>query len=153
MRLGWSSTRWASCTRPNDPPFTQHQVLTGLRPFHDLGHPAVIVAVQKGKRPRKPINAKGLGFSNALWRLVRTCWSKSPSDRPTAQQLLRCLEDASHTWVPPLEYPIPGGRGGRGGLDFTFGDERGALAGALTRSLKLFALAASMLYVLSLSRI
>ena len=80
------------------------------------------------------------------------CWSKSPSDRPTAQQLLRCLEDASHTWVPPLEYPIPDGRGGGGGVNFTFGGEEGMLVGTLTRGLRLFASAASILYDLSLPR-
>jgi len=152
MRLGWSSTRWADYIRPHDSSFTQHQVLTGLRPFHDLGTYAVISVVQRGGRPRRPPHAVTLGFSDALWRLVRMCWSKSPSDRPTAQQLLRCLEDASHTWVPPLEYPIPGGRGDGGGVNYTFRDERARLVGALTRSLRLFALTASMLYVLSLPR-
>jgi len=71
------------------------------------------------------------------------CWSESHSDRPTTQQLLRCLEDASHKWVPPLEYPIPDDCGGREGLDFTFGDEGSMLA-------ELLVFAASMLCVLLL---
>lgn len=37
--------------------------------------------------------------------------------------LLRCLQDASNTWVPPLEYPIPNGLDGDAEPDFTFGDE------------------------------
>ena len=35
------------------------------------------------------------------------CWNESPSTRPTAQNLLRCLQDVSPAWAPPLEYPIP----------------------------------------------
>ena len=35
------------------------------------------------------------------------CWDESPSTRPTAQDLLRCLRGISPAWEPPLEYPIP----------------------------------------------
>jgi hypothetical protein len=38
-----------------------HLFLTGLRPFHRLGHYAVVVAVQKRERPGKPLNAESLG--------------------------------------------------------------------------------------------
>ena len=56
------------------------------------------------------------------------CWSESPSARPTAQQLLRYLEDASHTWIP-LGYPVPGGRNGEQDLTYLwrrveYGDRR-----------------------------
>ena len=113
------------------PPFTCHQVLTGLRPFHHLGPCAAVVAVQKGKHPRKPDNAGSLGFSDALWRLSTACWSKSPSARPTAQQLLRYLRDASHTWVPPLEYPIPESLDEGAGPDLTSSDVRSIAMGGL----------------------
>jgi hypothetical protein len=67
------------------------------------------------------------------------CWSRSASVRPTAQQLLHNLQGASHTWVPPLEYPIP---------DSTSGDGRSREAGALASSL--FVLTVSMLWILLL---
>ena len=35
------------------------------------------------------------------------CWNESPSARPTAQDLLRCLHDISTAWEPSLEYTIP----------------------------------------------
>ena len=82
-----------------------------------------MAAVHKGERPRRPDNAESLGFSDTLWRLIRTCWSESSSTRPTAQQLLRYFEDASHTWVPPSKYPIPGDLDGGVGLGLTSGDE------------------------------
>ena len=104
-----------------------------------------MVAVQKGERPRKPENAESLGFSVALWWLVRMCWSESPSARPTAQELLRCLQDASPTWVPPPEYPI---HDGGVGFDATFDDERGPVAGVLTGNL--FVLMVGVLCILLL---
>lgn len=79
----------------------------------------MVIVVQKGGRPRRPDNAESLGFSDTLWRLTQMCWSESPSARPAAQRLLRCLQDASHTWVPPLEYPIRNSFDEGAGLDFT----------------------------------
>lgn len=111
---------------------TCHQVLTGLRPFHRLGPYTVVIAVQKGERPGKPDNAGALGFSNTLWGLTRTCWDESPSARPTAQQLLRYLEDASHTWVPPLEYPILDSPDWGVGLGLPSSGERYIVMSALT---------------------
>ena len=91
----------------------------------------MVVAVHKGERPRKPDNAGSLGFSDTLWQLTRACWSESPPARPTAQQLLRYLEDASRDWTPPLEYPIPDDLDGEAGLDLTSGDERSGTASSL----------------------
>ena len=97
-------------------------------------------------RPRKPEDAESLGFSDSLWRLTQTCWNEFPSTRPTAQQLLHCLQDISPTWVPPVEYPIPDHLG-VGTLDFTPGDDRMA-SDVLTNNL--FVLVVSMLCVLLL---
>lgn len=132
MRLEWSSTRWACCIRRDCLPFTRHQVLTGRQPFHHLGLYAAVIAIQKGKRPRKPDHAESLGFSDTLWWLTRMCWSESPSARPTAQELLRYLQDASHTWVPPPHYPIPDDRDRGAELDLTSGDEQSLVTGVLT---------------------
>lgn len=73
-----------------------------------------------------------------MWGLVLRCWDKSPSARPTAQELFRCLQDASHTWVAPLEYPIADGLDRETGLDSTYGDGRSTVAGTLTGSLLVF---------------
>ena len=107
----------------------------------------MVIAVQKGKRPNKPENAESLGFSNTLWRLIRSCWSESPSARPTARQLFCYLHEASRTWVPPLEYPIPDVLGG-GGPHLTSSDGQSILTSALTSGL--FALVVGMLCVLLL---
>ena len=84
------------------------QVLTGLRPFHHLHAYAPVVAILRGERPEKPLDAQSLGLSCALWGLVQLCWSETDSARPTARQLLDCLSPASTTWVPPEVYPAVG---------------------------------------------
>ena len=111
-------------TPSGNPPFTHYQVLTGLPPFHNLSSFAAVIAVQKGGRPKKPPNAKSLGFSDALWGLVIMCWNKSSTTRPTARRLLHCLQDASQTWVPPPEYPISDGLGRGAGRGPTSDGER-----------------------------
>ena len=58
------------------------------------------------------------------------CWSESSSARPTAKELLHHLQCASHTWVPPLEYPIPDGRDDEAGLDLGSDDEQSTATGA-----------------------
>ncbi|KAF9648138.1 kinase-like protein [Thelephora ganbajun] len=125
-----------------------YEVLTGLRPFHNLSPFAVVVAVQKGGRPRKPPNARSLGLSDKLWELVLRCWNKSSSARPTARQLFRCLEDSSRTWIPPPEYPILDDFDGGEGIDLTSDDEWSIATGALESGL--FALMVGMLCVLLL---
>lgn len=82
------------------------QVLTGLRPFHHIIACTPVPAVMRGDRPRKPLDAGSLGLSDALWELVRLCWSESSSARPTARQLLDFFSSASLTWDPPPVYPV-----------------------------------------------
>jgi len=85
---------------------THPQVLSGLSPFHHLrSQPAVACAILGGERPREPLNASSLGFTDTLWELLQLCWSESASARPTARQLLDHLRLASHTWVPPAQHP------------------------------------------------
>ena len=84
----------------------------------------MVIAVEKGERPRKPDDAEVLGFSDTLWQLVQMCWSESPSSRPAARQLLLYLLDASHSWVAPVEYPIRHDSDGGMEPDLTSGDEQ-----------------------------
>jgi len=82
-----------------------YEVLTGRRPFHHLHAFSPIIAVLRGERPAKPLDAESLGFSDKLWELVQLCWSESSSDRPTAQRLLEYLSGISPTWVAPPMCP------------------------------------------------
>jgi serine/threonine protein kinase len=91
------SSRW--------PRIYPSQVLTGLRPFYHLCGYAPVLAVARGERPDKPLDAESLGLSHTLWGLVQSCWSESSSARPTARQLFDYLLPASRTWVPSPVYP------------------------------------------------
>jgi len=84
---------------------SSHQVLTGLRPFHNLLAYRPVSTVLGGGRPEKPREAESLGFSHTLWGLVQSCWSASGPTRPTAQQLFDHISPASLAWVPPPKYP------------------------------------------------
>jgi len=94
---------WSSSSRP--PLINSPQVLTGLRPFYHLHAYLPVLAVVRGERPGKPLGAESLGFSDALWELLQSCWSDSSSARPTTQRLLDSLSHASRTWVPHSVYP------------------------------------------------
>ena len=109
-----------------------------------------MIAVREGEHPRKPDNPETLGFSDTLWGLMKMCWSEPPSSRPTAQELLRCLQDASHAWAAPstLQYPVPDDRDWRTGLGFTSSDERNRVLGAVASGV--FVLIVGVLCVLLL---
>jgi len=87
-------------------PIHPSQVLTGLQPFRHMFPLPAALAVLRGERPEKPVDAESMGFSDTLWELVQLCWSESSSTRPTAQQLLDYLSSASLTWIPPPVYPV-----------------------------------------------
>ena len=94
----------------------------------------MLIAVQKGERPTKPVNARSLGFSDRLWGLVSRCWDESPTTRPTAEDLLRCLQDISPAWAAPLVYPIPDEPDEEAGPDSISRGEQITATDALTSS-------------------
>ena len=77
-------------------------------PFHHLRSPVVACAILRGERPGIPLNALSLGFTDALWELLQSCWDESVVVRPTAQQLVDHLRPAYHAWVPPRPSPAAG---------------------------------------------
>ena len=128
--------------------FTCRQVLTGLCPFHHLGRYAVFLAVWGGEHPDRPPHTESLGFSDRLWELSLQCWDKSPSARPTAQELLHCLQGISNTWTPSLEYPVSGSLSEEARPDLIPGDGRSGVVGILKS--RIFSLRTAILRFLSL---
>ena len=147
--LGMVIYEVSCCNYYNAPPFIPHQVLTGLCPFHHLGPFAVVIAVREGEHPKRPLHVESPRFSDRLWKLLLRCWDKSPSARPTAQELLHCLQDISHPWVPSHQYPISDGLGEEAGPDSIPGDGWGGVMGVLKSCLS--ALRTAILRLLSLS--
>ena len=52
----------------------------------------------EGVRPRKPEDAKRLGFSDELWRIVELCWLEDRNARPSVEEIISCLNDATGFW-------------------------------------------------------
>ena len=55
-------------------------------------------AITEGDRPEKPEEAKRLGFSNELWRMVERCWLEDRNTRPGVEEIWSCLNDAAAFW-------------------------------------------------------
>jgi len=55
-------------------------------------------AILEGVRPKKPEGAKQLGFGDELWRTVELCWLEARDARPSAGDILSCLDDAAALW-------------------------------------------------------
>ena len=74
-------------------------MLCGHIPYHDFPDDiAVIVAVMKGVRPKKPEKAAHLGFTEELWDTVKQCWWEDRNARPVVEDILACLNGAPLSW-------------------------------------------------------
>ena len=80
-----------------------YEVLSGQRPFAPARGPIVILKVLDGERPERPQGVEGKLFTDAIWRLLKLCWEPQPSDRPSAETVLLCLEGGSPSSEPPSD--------------------------------------------------
>jgi hypothetical protein len=69
---------------------TVWQMFSGDVPFYE--NPSdirVILSVMQGKRPTPPSHdlSKIRGLSDAVWKLIETCWAQDSKTRPTAQSI------------------------------------------------------------------
>ena len=55
-------------------------------------------AIMEGVRPEKPEHAARLGFTQDLWRMLEQCWLEDRSARPSVEDILPCLDDATLHW-------------------------------------------------------
>ena len=74
-----------------------YETISGHPPFHQYGDMTVFVKVLAGERP-----LRGAGFMDSLWKMVDQCWVFQPSDRPSIEVVLQCLEGASNLSEPPV---------------------------------------------------
>jgi hypothetical protein len=58
----------------------------------------VVNEILKGVRPKKPEGAKRLGFSDGLWRTVERCWLEDRNARPSVEDILYSLNEATEFW-------------------------------------------------------
>jgi serine/threonine protein kinase len=62
---------------------------------------AVLNVILRGDRPQKPSGTVPSGFSDLLWKVLKSCWSANPMARPAVEDLLALL--------PPYEDRQPTG--------------------------------------------
>ena len=74
-----------------------YEIISGNLPFHEHADLAVFVKVLKGDRPTRRAR-----FTNDLWKMLESCWTPQPNDRPSIGDVLRCLEAVSISSEGPL---------------------------------------------------
>lgn len=73
------------------------QVLTGTLPFGKQTGSEVVFKVLGGVRPSKPQNARDLGLSDELWKLLEDCWKTEREHRPPVKDVLIRVKSAAST--------------------------------------------------------
>ena len=74
-----------------------YETISGKPPFHEDTDLAVFLKVMRGVRPSRED-----GFTDSLWKTMEQCWAFQPNDRPSVEDVLRCLETCSNTPPPPF---------------------------------------------------
>jgi hypothetical protein len=74
-------------------------VLCGHYPYDEIQSDIIVFSeIMAGVRPKKPEGAKHLGFSNELWMMVEQCWLEDRNARPSAEEILSSLNEATTFW-------------------------------------------------------
>ena len=63
---------------------------TGKKPFHDRPHnPCLILDILKGERPQITYYDTPKFYAE----LMKRCWDHNPKNRPTAEEIYKCLHE------------------------------------------------------------
>ena len=73
-----------------------YETISGNFPFHKDADLTVSMKIAEGKRP-----PRGVKFTKSLWETLEWCWASKPNDRPSIEDVLRCLETSSVSPEPP----------------------------------------------------
>ena len=72
-----------------------YETISGNLPFHEDTDIAVFLKVVRGERPSRED-----GFADCLWKTTEQCWASQPSNRPSIEGVLQCLEMCSNASLP-----------------------------------------------------
>ena len=81
-----------------------YEVLSGRIPFYQHGNWTIPLKVAKGDHPERPQGAEGVWFTDSVWMVLERCWVAQPKNRPSIEDILQCLSQASRSWTRP---PLP----------------------------------------------
>ena len=73
-----------------------YETITGRLPFHRDTDYVISLKVVRGERP-----LRRLKFTNFLWGMLELCWESQPGGRPSAEDVLRCLEISLKSLAQP----------------------------------------------------
>ena len=101
-----------------------YEVLSERIPFYEYPDLVVYAVVFRGERPEKPEGIEGAWFTGDVWKLLERCWLPEPQNRPSIEDVLQHLEEASKSWTAPsptrlLAIPSITGSSARGFLGKT----------------------------------
>ncbi|KAG8906003.1 hypothetical protein FRC01_008177 [Tulasnella sp. 417] len=79
--------------------------MSGKAPFYGLADQAIVRRVAQDQPP-KPAHHPNLPADDPLWSLMRRCWDKTPTARPTMREVLlellgHMIDEQSNTSVGP----------------------------------------------------
>ena len=77
-----------------------YEVLTGQAPFSRYNKYAAVGKVLRGERPERPHGPEERWFTDDVWGILGRCWEPKPGDRPSIEDVLQHLEEASSSWTP-----------------------------------------------------
>jgi len=71
-----------------------YEILSGQKPFPECTDLVAMQKVVRGERPQRHQGARGVWFTNDIWEMLELCWKAERDDRPSLENILRCLERA-----------------------------------------------------------
>ena len=74
-----------------------YEVISGKPPFYEDGEITASLKVLRGEHP-----LRGEEFMERLWGMLKQCWTPQHNDRPSVEDVQRCLETCSNTPPPPF---------------------------------------------------
>lgn len=78
-----------------------YEVLGERIPFYQYPNLMIPGKVIGGDRPERPQGTEGVLFVSDVWEVLERCWTPQPGNRPSIEDVLQCLEQASRSWTPP----------------------------------------------------
>jgi len=89
------------------------EVLSGRLPFYQFAKVVISWKIFRGDRPERPQGEEGVWFTDEVWEILGSCWMTQPEDRPSIEDVLQCLGEASRSWRPPSpQLPVVPSRAG-----------------------------------------
>ena len=73
-----------------------YETISGNLPFHEYTDFQAYMKIVKGEQPHR-----GVRFTDDLWKMLEQCWMIQPGNRPSVEDVLRCLETDLKSPEPP----------------------------------------------------